>query len=42
VSYRGKVKNGGNNHKARESIKDSDFFEHNPRPWRTLIRANEH
>jgi hypothetical protein len=34
VSYRGKVKNGDNNHKARESIKASDFFEHNPPPWR--------
>jgi hypothetical protein len=40
VSYRGKVKNGGNNRKARDNVEHifSDGFE--PPRWR-LIRASE-
>jgi hypothetical protein len=44
VSYRGKIKNGSNNYKARGSVEHifGDGFEHDPPPWRTLIRPNEH
>jgi hypothetical protein len=44
VSYRGKVKNGDNNYKARDNVEHifGDGFEHYPPPWRTLIRPNEH
>jgi hypothetical protein len=44
MSYRGKVKNGNNNCKARENVEHifGDGFEHYPPPWRTLIRPNEH
>jgi hypothetical protein len=44
VSYRGKVKNGGNNCNASDNVEHifGNGFEHKPLPWRTLIRANEY
>jgi hypothetical protein len=34
-------KNGKNNCKARDNV-EHIFGEHDPPPWRTLIRPNEH
>jgi len=44
MSYRGKVENDDNNRKARDNVEHifDEGFEHDPPPWRTLIRPNEH
>ena len=44
MSYRGTVKNGDNSCKARDNVEHmfGDGFEHDPPPWRMLIRPNEH
>jgi hypothetical protein len=44
MGYRGKVKNGDNHREGCENVEHifREGFEHDPPPWRMLIRPNEH